>query len=387
MATRMPASSRPHNGEDGAPVLSTRALNRALLARQLLLRRHELGVLDAVTRLVGLQAQAPNPPYIGLWTRLDGFAIEDLAGALQDRSLTRIAVMRSTVHLVTAQDCRTLRPLTQPALDRDLWVGSGSGKAVDGVVDPAELAAAARAALAGAPLTTAELGEALQQRWPEVAARHLAYAARTLLPLVQVPPRGIWGVGGRTRYATAESWLGEPLADGPSLQEVVLRYLAAYGPATVKDVQLWSGLTRLRPVLDGLRDRLRTFRDGSGHELFDVPGAPLPDPDLPVPVRFLPEFDNILLSHADRSRIITDEDRRRIFTRNGIVRATFLVDGFVRGMWAIDRDRDGAVLRVEPFAPLGAPDRAALSEEGARLLAFAAADARAHDIRFAPPGG
>ncbi|WP_329171056.1 winged helix DNA-binding domain-containing protein [Streptomyces decoyicus] len=387
MATRMPASSRPHNGEDGTPVLSTRALNRALLARQLLLRRHQLGVLDAVSRLIGLQAQAPNPPYIGLWTRLDGFAIGDLAGALEDRSLTRIAVMRSTVHLVTAQDCRTLRPLTQPALDRDLWVGSGSGKAVDGVVDPAELAAAARAALAEAPLTTAELGEALQQRWPEVAARHLAYAARTLLPLVQVPPRGIWGVGGRTRYATAESWLGEPLTDGLSLQEVVLRYLAAYGPATVKDVQLWSGLTRLRPVLDGLRDRLRTFRDGAGHELFDVPGAPLPDPDLPAPVRFLPEFDNILLSHADRGRIITDEDRRRIFTRNGIVRATFLVDGFVRGMWAIDRDRDGAVLRVEPFAPLGAPDRAALSEEGARLLAFAAADARAHDIRFAPPGG
>ncbi|MGW7640345.1 winged helix DNA-binding domain-containing protein [Streptomyces decoyicus] len=387
MATRMPASSRPHNGEDGTPVLSTRALNRALLARQLLLRRHQLGVLDAVTRLIGLQAQAPNPPYIGLWTRLDGFAIGDLAGALEDRSLTRIAVMRSTVHLVTAQDCRTLRPLTQPALDRDLWVGSGSGKAVDGVVDPAELAAAARAALAEAPLTTAELGEALQQRWPEVAARHLAYAARTLLPLVQVPPRGIWGVGGRTRYATAESWLGEPLTDGPSLQEVVLRYLAAYGPATVKDVQLWSGLTRLRPVLDGLRDRLRTFRDGAGHELFDVPGAPLPDPGLPAPVRFLPEFDNILLSHADRGRIITDEDRRRIFTRNGIVRATFLVDGFVRGMWAIDRDRDGAVLRVEPFTPLGAPDRAALSEEGARLLAFAAADARAHDIRFAPPGG
>ncbi|MFE1766027.1 winged helix DNA-binding domain-containing protein [Streptomyces angustmyceticus] len=387
MATRMPASSRPHHGGDDRPVLSARALNRALLDRQLLLRRHRLGVLDAVTRLVGLQAQAPNPPYIGLWTRLDGLALADVAGAIEDRSLTRIAVMRSTVHLVTAQDCRTLRPLTQPALDRDLWVGSGSGKAVKGVVDPAELAAAAREVLADAPLTTAELGEALRRRWPDVAARHLAYAARTLLPLVQVPPRGIWGVGGRTRYATAESWLGEPLVADPSPAGMVLRYLAAYGPATVKDVQTWSGLTRLRPVLDGLRDRLRTFRDTTGNELFDVPGAPLPDPDVPAPVRFLPEFDNILLSHADRGRIIGDEDRRRIFTRNGIVRATFLVDGFVRGMWALDRDRAGAVLRIEPFAPLGAADRAALSEEGARLLAFAAADAGAHDIRFAPPGG
>ncbi|WP_369389914.1 winged helix DNA-binding domain-containing protein [Streptomyces sp. CG1] len=378
-----PSGPRQQSVHTGVPVLCDTALNRALLARQLLLQRHRLGTVEAVTHLVGLQAQAPNPPYIGLWTRLADFTTAHLARAIEDRSLVRLAVMRSTVHLVTAADCLALRPLTQPALDRDLRASGSAAHTADLPV-PA-LAEEARAALAQRPLTTKELGAALHERWPGVEARHLAYAARALLPLVQVPPRGIWGVGGQTRYATAESWLGEPLAVRPSLEDMVLRYLAAFGPATVKDVQTWSGLTRLRTVIDGLRPRLRVARDTNGNELFDIPGAPLPAPDAPVPVRFLPEFDNILLSHADRDRIISARDRARIFTRNGIVRATILVDGFVRGTWRIDRDGAMATLLIEPFAALAEADRAALAEEGARLLGFAAADADSHDVRIAAP--
>ncbi|MEU8032352.1 winged helix DNA-binding domain-containing protein [Streptomyces sp. NPDC049099] len=384
MATRTTRSGPPQQGaHPDVPVLSDAVLNRALLARQLLLRRHRMGVAEAVTHLVGMQAQAPNPPYIGLWSRLADFSTTHLARAVEERLVVRLAVMRATVHLVTAADCLELRPLTQPALDRNLRA-SGSGAHVAGVPRQA-LADAARAALAARPLTTGELGTALQERWPDIEAGHLAYAARALLPLVQVPPRGIWGVGGQTRYATAESWLGEPLAARPSAPDMVLRYLAAFGPATVKDIQTWSGLTRLRTVLDGLRPRLRTARDPRGNELFDVPGAPLPAAGTPVPVRFLPEFDNILLSHADRSRIISPEDRARIFTRNGIVRATILVDGFVRGTWRIHREDGAATLLIEPFAALTGADRAALAEEGARLLAFAAADADGHRVDFTAP--
>ncbi len=378
-----PSGPRRQSVRTDVPTLCDTALNRALLARQLLLQRHRLGTVEAVALLVGLQAQAPHPPYIGLWTRLADFTTAHLAQAIEDRSLVRLAIMRSTVHLVTAADCLALRPLAQPALDRDLRA-SGSGARVADVPVPA-LAAEARAALAQRPLTTKELGAALHERWPGAEAGDLAYAARTLLPLVQVPPRGIWGVGGQTRYATAESWLGERLATRPSLEDMVLRYLAAFGPATVKDVQTWSGLTRLRTVIDGLRPRLRLARDTNGNELFDVPGAPLPAPDTPAPVRFLPEFDNILLSHADRNRIISTRDRARIFTRNGIVRATILVDGFVRGTWRIDRDGATATLLIEPFTTPADADRAALAEEGARLLGFAAADADRHGVRFAEP--
>ncbi|MGW1196778.1 winged helix DNA-binding domain-containing protein [Streptomyces sp. NPDC002536] len=369
------------------PVLDRRALNRALLARQLLLERHRMTAAEAIAHLVGLQAQAPNPPYIGLWTRLEDFRLSELADLLTGGQAVRIALMRSTVHLVTARDCLALRPLTQPALDRDLRA-SRFGKLVAGLPEE-ELRAAGRKALdgTGSGLTTKELGVRMQETWPDRDPSGLAYAARNLLALVQTPPRGVWGVGGQTRYATAETWLDQPLGESPSLADTVLRYLTAYGPATVKDVQTWAGLTRLREVVDGLRPRLRVFRDEQGSELFDVPDAPRPDQEAPVPVRFLPEFDNILLSHADRSRIIADEHRARIFTRNGIIKATFLVDGRVHGMWTIAQERGTAVLTVEPFGALSRADRDALAEEGDRLLAFAAAGAASYDIRFAPAGG
>lgn len=363
------------------PTLQRRRLNRALIERQLLLRRHRLPAAQAVTHLVGMQAQAPDPPYIGLWSRLEGFRHQELADLLTSREVVRVALLRATVHLVTAEDCLALRPLAQPALDRDLRGATRYAKASDGL-SPEVLRRAGHAALAGGPLTPKELGAALGEGWADRDPAGLAYAVRNLLPLVQVPPRGVWGVGGRTRYATAESWLGRPLEVRPSPDAMVTRYVRAYGPASVKDVQTWSGLTRLREVLERLRPGLRTFRDDQGVELFDVPDGRLPDGDTPVPVRFLPEFDNILLSHSDRSRVLGDLPRSAVFTRNGTIRATVLVDGFVRATWTVVHEDAAAALCVEPFAPLTRAERDAVTEEGARLLAFAAAGAATQDVRI-----
>ncbi|TQS10415.1 winged helix DNA-binding domain-containing protein [Microbispora hainanensis] len=346
----------------------------------MLLRRHDVKALAAIEHLVGMQSQAPLSPYVGLWTRLLGFRHEDLAGLLTDRSAVRIALMRGTIHLVSADDCLALRPVVQPLLDRLLR--TSFGRRLDGV-DLGEVASAARALMEERPLSFAELDELLGERWPGRDA--LAQAVRAVVPLVQVPPRGVWGASGQARHVSAESWLGRPLGDGSAAGAMVLRYLRAFGPASVKDMQVWSGLTGLRSVVKGLD--LVAYRDESGVELFDLPGAPLPGPDAEAPVRFLGEFDNLLLSHADRTRVMTEEHRSRVFTVNGIIRATILVDGFVAGLWRIERrgsQRAGetAVLEIEPFEPLGAATRDALAAEGRRLLEFAAGDAPARDIRF-----
>ncbi len=372
-------------GSRPARVLSQRALNRALLERQFLLRRSKLSVPKVIEHLVGLQAQAPNPPYYGLWTRLEGFRQEALATLLLDRQVVRIVLMRGTIHLVTARDARMLRPLMQPMLEHFLRTHATYGRDIAGM-DLEALVAAGRALVEEEPRTTTELGALLAERWPDHDPASLAQAIRAMAPLVQVPPRGIWGVGGQTRCTTLESWVGGPLDSAPSLEELVLRYLAAFGPASVMDIQAWSGLTRLSTVTEGLRPRLRTFRDEQGRELFDLPDAPRPDPETPAPVRFLPEFDNVLLSHDDRTRVISDEDRKRISTRNGMVPGALLVDGFFHGTWKLQRARGTATLLVEPYRRLSAQDRAAVTEEGTRLLMFAAADAKAHDIQFVRPG-
>ncbi|MDF2963322.1 MAG: hypothetical protein K0S39_5057 [Paenibacillus sp.] len=300
-----------------SPVLGRQTLNRALLERQLLLRRAKLSALDAIEHLVGLQAQAPNPPYIGLWTRLAEFSHDELAQLLHDRQAVRIALMRSTLHLVSARDCLALRPAVQPVLDRGL---KGTyGKRLAGV-DIEALAAAGRALVEEQPRTFHELGKLLAERWPDRDPAALAAAVRTCVPLVQVPPRGIWGSSGQAAHTSAEAWLSQPLDAAPSPVAMILRYLGAFGPATVSDMQVWSGLTRLREVIDRLRPRLRTYRDEQGNELFDLPDAPMPDPDTPAPPRFLAEYDNMLLSYTDRTRIMAEKYRPLVFTDNGIIR-------------------------------------------------------------------
>ncbi|MER0443381.1 winged helix DNA-binding domain-containing protein [Streptomyces sp. Edi4] len=363
-----------------AEVWNRRALNRALLARQLLTERAPVPAAEGVARLVGLQAQAPNPPYIGLWTRLSGFRIEDLARAVGDRAVVRLAMMRGTIHLVTAEDCLALRPVLQPSLERAL--NSTFGRLLTGL-DLPEVAAIGRQLVEARPATLGMLGKLLAERLPDRDAFALANVVRTLVPLVQIPPRGLWGESGQAVHTTAESWLGRTPGRDVSPDTMVRRYLAAFGPASVKDIQTWSGMTRLAEPVRRLRPGLRTFRDENGVELFDLPDAPRPGPDLDVPVRYLPEFDNILLSHADRSRVISAEHRKLVFTRNGLIKSTFLVDGFVRGVWRLEQHRSAATLVLEAFdGPLAKSERTALAEEGARLLRFAAADADVHDIRF-----
>ncbi|HEX6507706.1 MAG TPA: winged helix DNA-binding domain-containing protein [Chloroflexota bacterium] len=365
-----------------AEVLVQRALNRALLQRQLLLERSPMSARSAIEHLAGMQAQAPNAPYVALWSRLQGFQHDDLARMITERDAVRAPLMRATIHLVTARDCLALYPLVRPVLARGF--ASNHGKNLVGV-DIEALTLAGRALLEERPRSRAELAALLHERWPGYDAISLAYAITYLVPLVQVSPRGVWGDSGMPRWATIETWLGRPLEPNPSPDETVMRYLAAFGPASVRDVQTWSGLSRLRDVAERLRPQLRVFRDERGAELFDLPNAPRPEPDTPAPPRFLPEYDNVLLSHADRTRIMPDARLVPLPPGIGGVCGTVLVDGFFRGTWKITRQEDTATLTIEPFAPLPAADRIDLEEEGAHLLTFAAADAGTHDVRLARP--
>ena len=351
--------------------LSRRALNRATLARQLLLERATMPALDAVHHLVGLQAQIPLNPYTGLWSRLAGFQPDELARLLVGREVVRIVAMRATIHLVTADDCLLLRPLMQPILVKELGHHRDHAPALAGI-DLAPVLDFARTAFAVGPRSGAELRRILAERFPELDAGALAYACRCLLPLVQVPPRGVWGQAGQVTVTTAEAWLGRPLATAPSIDDVMVRYLAAFGPASVADAGTWSRLTGLREVFERLRPRLVTFRDERGRELFDLPDAPRPDPDVAAPARFLPEYDNLLLSHDDRSRFGTDEDRARLYYGNGPVHGAVLVDGTVAGTWAVD----GTTLVVR-----GPGATKELEAEGLQLLRFLGV--AAGDVSFA----
>lgn len=354
------------------PVLSPRALNRATLARQLLLRRSPLSVPEAVTHLVGLQAQEVKPPYYALAARLDGFTPEALSEPLGDRSLVRMVTMRSTIHLHTAADGLTLRPLVQPAREREIGYFR---KGLVGV-DLDRLATLARDLVEDEPRTMKQLREALSAEWPDADPQSLAVAARCRLPLVQITPRGQWGRSAQVSLTTIEHWLGRPAEPAASADDTVLRYLAAFGPASVKDLQTWAGLTRMRPVFERLRPRLATFRDENGVELFDLPDAPRPDPDTPAPPRLLPEFDNLLLSHADRTRVIPPANRGRTWQANTFY-CPLLVDGFLAGVWRIIGD----ALVIEPFTDLSRAERKEVTEEAERVLGVLHAQ-ESYDVRF-----
>ncbi len=339
-------------------VLTRRDLNRSLLERQMLLRRVDRPALEVVERLVGMQAQVPTDPYTALWSRIDGFQAHQLSELIAERRAVRVVgLMRTTIHLVSARDALAIRPLMQPVLER-AWRYSPFSRRLAGA-DVDEVVAAGLELLAERPYVATELGKRLQERWPEADASSMGYAIRHLVPVLQPPPRGLWGQGGLAQVETIERWLGRPLDSNPSVDALVLRYLAAFGPATAKDVQVWSWLTGIREVLERLRPRLRTFSDENGRELFDVPDAPFPDPDTPAPVRFLPEYDNIALSHDDRIRLI---DRR--FSEAIWMRGSILVDGFVRGTWCIDTKRNQTVVRIGLFDSLTGFDWAEVEAGG-----------------------
>jgi hypothetical protein len=351
--------------EHGA-VLGPRALNRALLERQLLLRRQTLRVADALEHLVGLQAQNPNGPYYGLWSRLEDFTPDDLAGLIERRLVVRIALMRWTLHVVTARDCLGIRPVVQPVMEQRMR--SLFGRHLDGV-DLDRLAQRGRALVELEARSMGDVGRELADTCPGTEPSVLGNVLAALVPLVQVPPRGLWGRNGRAVQTSAERWIGRPLEPAGAPDELLVRYLRAFGPATLDDMAKWSGLRGLRCAVERLRPRLRSFTDHDGHELLDVLDGPLPHPDTPAPVRFLPECDNAVLAHADRSRIVSYEHRRLVTAQK-----TFLVDGFVGGTWKVIHGSRTDTLVISPIAPIDREDRLALAEEGARLLAFAAAN-------------
>ena len=362
----------------GSPMqLGRRRLNRILLERQLLRERSQLSPTAAMEHLVGMQSQTPTSAYFGLWSRIAGFDPASLSLAMTERRAVRIALQRSTIHLVSADDCLALRPVMQPVLEKGL--NGAFRRRLEGV-DRAAVAAAGRALVDERPRTFAELGALLDEQFPGSDPQALAMAVRTSVALVQVPPRGVWGRSGPVAHTSAEAWLGRPLAGSAEPDVAVLRYLRAFGPASVKDVAVWSGLTGIRAIIERLAPQLRQFTDEHGTVLWDVLDAPLPDAEGDVPPRFLPDYDNILLSHADRSRVIAAGHRPLIFSGNGVF-ATVLVDGFAAATWKLA----GATITVRPFAKLSRSDRAAVADEGMRLLEFAAPAGESPDVRFTTP--
>jgi hypothetical protein len=345
----------------------------------MLLRRSDLSATDAVTHLVALQSQIPHNHYMALWTRLERFDAVDFSRRFEAREFVRVGLLRGTIHTVTARDCLALRPVVQVSLDRQLK--SAFGKGLVGV-DLAVAAARARALIEERPMTFAEIGKALHAEWPDNHPQALGMVARVVLAAVQVPPRGLWQRGGLPRHTTAEHWLGAALGTDTSADELVLRYLAAFGPASVNDMQTWCGLTKLREVVDRHSKEFVTFTDDRGVELFDLPGGPRPGEDVPAPPRFLPEFDNVFIGHKDRRRIVLDSIWGDIWSGN-TQWPVFTVDGYIVGRWAVgvDAKRNRATLTLTPYTAVTQNQRADVDAEGARLLAFQSSGAD-HDIRW-----
>jgi hypothetical protein len=364
------------------PTLTTRQLNRALLARQMLLARERRPLIGAVEHLVALQAQVARPPFVGLWTRLSGFTRDDLLSAFHERTIVRGTTLRGTLHLMTARDFIGLRGAIQPAMTEAMR-GLLKERLAD--LDLKALHKTTRAFFARGPASFDALRKHLKEQDPKADERAMAYAARITLPTVQVPTLDTpWGFPSSADFALADGWLNKPIdTDDAPADTLVRRYLAAFGPATVRDAQAWSFLKNLGEVFERLRRKLVTFRDEKKRELFDLPDAPRPDPDTPAPVRFIAEFDNIVLSHDDRSRIVPTAHRSKVYSKNLIVPGTVLVDGMVAGTWKVSRRKATATLDVAPFAKMDRRTRAAVEAEGEALARFLEPDAASRDVRVA----
>jgi hypothetical protein len=347
----------------------------------MLLRRRRITAPDAVERLVALQAQVPRDPYVALWARVDGFRAEALANAMEKRRVVRMTLLRGTLHSVTARDALALRSLIKPAIEKIAFGSSPLRTPVRAGVNLDEAVELLRGLLEESPKTRAELVKAIAERWPDVDADSLGYAMY-LIPTVQTTPRGLWNRSGASRFTTVEAWLGRPVDERGDLDALIRRYLAAFGPAGVADAQYWSGLNGLAGSFERLRPSLRTYVEENGRELFDLPNVRRPNADTPVPVRFLPEYDNVVIGHKDRSRIVAPGTARWTDVGWGSV----LVDGFTSARWILERERDaGATLRIEPFRRLTRGERAEVAGEGDRLAAFLTDGAGSRDVRIAAP--
>jgi hypothetical protein len=363
--------------------LTLQALNRATLHRQWLTERRTASALDAIEHLAGMQAQSPLAPYVGLWSRLTDFAPAELAGLLESRQAVRGSMMRATIHLSSSRDFLAFRGLVQPRLDREVYQNQTYGRHRLEGLDMEAVLAAGTARMTQSPATLTQLREHLAPLFPDRDPAALAHAVRCLLPTIQTPPRGIWSKGGNPTLTTADLWLGTPITPTPSIEALVLRYLAAFGPASIPDAQTWSGLTHLSEIFDRLD--LRTYTSPTGRTLYDLPHLPLPPEDLPVPVRFLPEYDNLLLSHTDRTRFIPDPLRKSLTLTEVLTRGSTLHNGQVVALWKLHHHpKNTTTLQIHPLTPLPKSTQTALEPEAHQLLSFTAPKAT-HELRFLIP--
>ena len=367
-------------------VLTLRELNRAMLARQLLIERAGIGVVPAIERLAALQAQWSPSPYIALWSRLKGFRRERLWSAIERHDVIRARLMRGTLHLVSARDFYAYAVATQD-LPRGAWNRYQVGRGVD----PKKIAALA-IAFAHRPRPKEEVLEHIQER----VGRKLGGPFNWLVwrfvsahaDLVTAPPGGHWEYGGTDApYVAARHWIarGERPSEEDALEILVRRCLAAFGPATLADIAKFAGQVppRIRLTLERIAPKLRTFGDEQGRLLYDLPRAPRPGGEVTAPVRFLPRYDELLISYQHRDRVIAPAHRRAVYTKNAIVEAVVMVDGFAAGTWGLVRAKNEAVLQVAQFTRLAPRDRVAVEAEGVDLLLFLAPDARTVGVRFA----
>lgn len=363
--------------------LTLRQINRSTLARQMLLARERVTPVAAVERLVALQAQWPRPPFIGLWSRIDGFEREALTNLFLQKKVVRATFLRATIHVATARDFIALRPVVQPGLEAAM---QGILRERIANIDLAALTTRARAILEKEPRTFEQLRDEFLRTDPSADERAMGYAVRMLLPLVQVPTAGAeWGFAAKACFASADQWLGRTVPTAPAAPDrMIVRYLAGYGPASAADVQAWSGIPRpiVREALERLKPQLRVSRGEGTRELFDLPDAPAPDEDTPAPVRFIPEYDNLITARADE-RFVARAHRPRVFLSALRIAATVLVDGFVAATWKLEASRKTCTIAIEPFGALGAKVRKEIAAEAEALARFSAPDARTFDVKFA----
>jgi hypothetical protein len=366
--------------------LTLRELNRAMLARQLLLERARVGIVAAIERLAALQAQWPPSPYIALWSRLKDFRREKLWSAIERHEVIRARLMRGTLHLVSAGDFYAYAVATQD-LQRGAWNRLQVGRGVD----PKKVAALA-IAFAREPRPKEEVLEHIQERIGGTLGGPFRWLVWRFVSahadLVTAPPGGHWEYGGTAApYVAARHWIarGERPSEEDALETLVRRCLAAFGPATLADVAKFAGQVppRVRPTLERIAPKLRTFSDEQGRLLYDLPRAPRPGGDVIAPVRFLPRYDELLIAYQHRDRVIAPAHRRAVYTKNAIVEAVVMVDGFAAGTWSLVRAKKEAMLWVSPFVRLSRRDRAPVEAEAQELLSFLAPDATTTGVRFA----
>ncbi len=369
------------------PTLTLRELNRALLARQMLLERATLDTVSAIERLAALQAQWAPSPYVALWSRLVDFKRERLWSAIEDARVIRARLMRGTLHLVSARDFYAYAVATAD-LDRGPWNRVQVGRGVE----PKEVARLA-VAFAKTPRAKEDVVAHSTERVGSLGGPYRWLIWRFVsahADLVSAPPGGRWDYGGTDApYVAARHWIkgGARPSEEDATRLLVRRYLAAFGPASLADIAKFAGLVpaRVRPVLEALAPSLRLFTDEQKRVLYDLPKAPRPDADTPAPLRFLPRYDEMLIAYQHRDRVIAAAHRPKVYSNNAIVEAALLVDGMVAGTWGLERTvrKSEAIVRVRPFGKLAAKDRAAAVAEGERLARFMAPEARTHGVRFA----